>query len=339
MAWYGGANKAKGQLSGTLAIDGTSFTMKAGLTFPATLANVIATIENEMVLGSYAAGTFSIATRAFGGTSAAAHAADTWVYVNQVWEHISELQTALGSKPTAENDMLVGAPTPFGAWVVKTLAQVKTILGLGTAAYTASGDYAVAAKGVTNGDSHDHAGGDGGQVDHGGLAGLSDDDHTQYLKLAGGTLTGDITLGELTAIALDPDASADEKWSGITVTGTAGATLAVGDLCYLNSSWKWALANASAASTAGSVALGICILAGNDTQATRMLLMGTMKSAAFPASITGGAQLYVSTTAGDMTTTQPASVDQVIRVVGWAILDEPNTIYFNPSSDFITRTA
>ena len=35
---------------------------------------------------------------------------------------------------------------------------------------------------MTNGDSHDHSGGDGGQVDHGGLAGLGDDDHTQYIK-------------------------------------------------------------------------------------------------------------------------------------------------------------
>jgi len=37
----------------------------------------------------------------------------------------------------------------------------------GSAAYTASSDYAVAAKGVTNGDSHDHVGGDGAQIDHG----------------------------------------------------------------------------------------------------------------------------------------------------------------------------
>jgi hypothetical protein len=35
---------------------------------------------------------------------------------------------------------------------------------------------------VTNGNTHDHNGGDGAQVDHGSLAGLSDDDHTQYIK-------------------------------------------------------------------------------------------------------------------------------------------------------------
>lgn len=42
---------------------------------------------------------------------------------------------------TAENDVLVGGPNPFGAWVKKTLSEFKTILGLGTAAYTASTAY------------------------------------------------------------------------------------------------------------------------------------------------------------------------------------------------------
>lgn len=46
----------------------------------------------------------------------------------------------------------------------------------------AAAAYAPIAKGVTNGDSHDHSGGDGAQIDHGGLAGLADDDHTQYQK-------------------------------------------------------------------------------------------------------------------------------------------------------------
>ncbi len=40
--------------------------------------------------------------------------------------------------------------------------------------------YAPVAEGVTNGDAHDHVGGDGAQIDHGGTAGLGDDDHTQY---------------------------------------------------------------------------------------------------------------------------------------------------------------
>ena len=95
---------------------------------------------------------------------------------------------------TAENDVIVG--DGLGTWIKKTLAQFKTILGLGTAAYTASTDYAPAAKGVTNGDSHNHSGGDGAQIDHGGLAGLSDDDHPQYVHDTGNeTVEGIKTFG------------------------------------------------------------------------------------------------------------------------------------------------
>lgn len=45
--------------------------------------------------------------------------------------------------------------------------------------------YAPTGEGVTNGNSHDHSGGDGAQIDHGGLGGLADDDHTQYYKKDG----------------------------------------------------------------------------------------------------------------------------------------------------------
>lgn len=62
-----------------------------------------------------------------------------------------------------------------------------------------SGTYAAAANGVTNGDNHDHAGGDGARIDHGGLGGLSDDDHARYALLAGRaggqTFEGDTASG------------------------------------------------------------------------------------------------------------------------------------------------
>ena len=160
---------------------------------------------------------------------------------------------------------------------------------------------------------------------------------TLLLK-AGGTMSGDITLGENTAVALDPAGSADEKWSGITCSGTAGATLAVGDIIYLDvTATEWLLADASAVGTAGNVPLGLCILAANDGQATNILLIGTVRSAAFPASIALGAPVYVSETAGDITATAPVTTDSVMRRVGWAITAEPNTIYFNPSNDYITH--
>lgn len=45
---------------------------------------------------------------------------------------------------------------------------------------------APAASGVTNGDSHDHSGGDGAQIDHGSLGGRTDDDHSIYYNQARG---------------------------------------------------------------------------------------------------------------------------------------------------------
>lgn len=168
------------------------------------------------------------------------------------------------------------------------------------------------------------------------------------LTLAGADLTvpnltigeaGFITLSETSGIALDPAGSADEKWSGVTCTGTAGETIAVGDLIYLDvTATEWKLADADAASTSGDVPLGLCLTAANDGGATNILLVGTMRSAAFPASIALGAPVYVSTTAGDIQATQPSGTDDVVRRVGWAITAEPNTIYFNPSNDYVTHT-
>lgn len=68
--------------------------------------------------------------------------------------------------------------TTDAAWPAGTRIELRLTAGateskanLGTAAYTASTDYAVAAKGVTNGDSHDHSGGDGAQIAYSSLSG------------------------------------------------------------------------------------------------------------------------------------------------------------------------
>lgn len=79
------------------------------------------------------------------------------------------------------------------------------------------------------------------------------------------TFTGTVTLpktvlGE-TSLQLDPALSADGTWSGITETGTAGATLAFGQLCYFQASdSRWELADANL-SAGYDKKLGICILA------------------------------------------------------------------------------
>lgn len=156
-----------------------------------------------------------------------------------------------------------------------------------------------------------------------------------YLPLAGGTLSGDVQLGE-TDIKLDAELSGDEKWSGITMAGTAGATLAVGDVCYLASSGKWLLNDGilDGTDTGFSKQLGICVLAGGDTEPTEMLTYGKIRSAAFPA-FTVGSPVYLDDTAGDLVVAQPSTTNFAIRIVGFAITAED--LLFNPSNDYIVH--
>lgn len=137
--------------------------------------------------------------------------------------------------------------------------------------------------------------------------------------------SGNMTLGSL---------SADEKWSGIVIAGVLGATIAVGDLCYLNADdSRWELVDANL-SDGYDKQLGICVLAGNDGSATEMLVYGKVRSAAFPA-FTVGSPLYMSETAGDITHTAPTTADSATRKVGIATTAED--LLFNPSNDYYTH--
>jgi hypothetical protein len=172
---------------------------------------------------------------------------------------------------------------------------------------------------------------------------------TVLAPLASPIFTGTVTLptvvlGE-SSVQLDASISADGKWSGITETGTAGVTLAFGELCYFDvATSKWKLSKADAAATSGGVKLGMCILAANADAATEMLLFGKINAAAkFPA-LTVGAVCYISAaTAGlivagaaGATTGQPTGTDHVIRVIGWG--NTADELFFAPSPDYITHT-
>ncbi len=161
------------------------------------------------------------------------------------------------------------------------------------------------------------------------------------LTLSNKSVSGALNLEENASIALDPAASADGKYTGITRTGTAGAALAFGDLVYLDpTDSRWELADANAAQGADGDSrgvLGICVLAAAaDGDPTTILLYGTVRAdTAFP-TMTVNNQMYVSETAGDITGTQPTTTDVVIRVVGVAL--SADELLFNPSPDYITHT-
>lgn len=161
-----------------------------------------------------------------------------------------------------------------------------------------------------------------------------------YLKtlLAGAdTWTGDKTLAENVGIVLDAALSADGKYSGIVEAGTAGAALAFGEICYLQTSdSRWELARGNAASTSANK-LAICVLAAAaDGDPTLMLLFGKVRAdSKFPA-LTVGAPVYISAaTAGLITSTAPTgTTDFVVRKIGFG--NTADELFFQPSNDYIT---
>lgn len=154
------------------------------------------------------------------------------------------------------------------------------------------------------------------------------------LTTAGGTLTGSITLGENTSIALDPAGSADGKYTGITVTGVAGYAQTYGDLVYLAvADSRWELADADATATAGQVALAMVVVAGgSDGAACTLLLQGIIRADAKFPTMTVGATQFVGETAGAIQGAIPTGADNVIRTVGYALTADE--LYFNPSTDW-----
>jgi len=215
----------------------------------------------------------------------------------------------------------VGATTPTTGVFTTTTVNTGLLPDANDGAYlgqagTAFSDLFLAEGGVINWDSSDVT-----------------------LTQSGNTLTlagGDLVLGENTAIDYDEVLSADGTYTGIVIDGTAGATLAFGDIIYLAvADSRWELADASAASTSGAVLVGVCVLAAaGDASATKILLSGTVRAdTAFP-TFTVSAPIYISETAGDCTNTAPTTTDSVTRTLGFGI--DGNSMMFLPSSDYGT---
>jgi hypothetical protein len=115
-----------------------------------------------------------------------------------------------------------------------------------------------------------------------------------------------------------------------------GETLAIGDLgsptvgnvYYFSSSSTWLSTDADTAAQSRNL-IGI---ATNGAGFSRgMLIRGYFKNTAW--SFTIGAPVYLSVTAGGLSSTQPTATGDIVRVVGYAIAADE--LYFNPSQDWV----
>jgi len=136
-------------------------------------------------------------------------------------------------------------------------------------------------------------------------------------------------------VKLDSLLSADGKYSGVTFDGVLGATLAFGDLVYLNTTdQRWELTDADAEATSGDVMLALVLAAGNDGDTRLLLLQGFIREDDWNFT-SYGQPLFVGLTAGDMVQDVSGfTTGDTVRVVGYAS-SFADQIYFNPSRTWL----
>lgn len=148
-----------------------------------------------------------------------------------------------------------------------------------------------------------------------------------------GSNTGDQTYNGIADFLIEP--ASDQTAQGPRTNDiNAGATIAIMDLCYLDSAGKWQKTDADAVATAAGM-LAIALEAGTNNNPMLVALKGSViRNDAW--TWTAGQTLYMSGTAGAITSTAPSATDSVTRVIGYALTDD--CIYFDPSTDYITHT-
>jgi hypothetical protein len=145
-----------------------------------------------------------------------------------------------------------------------------------------------------------------------------------------------VTIDKFKEVKYEKPSNTDFSYQGDVVYFGATTGMTQGDLYYFNSSGNWAQADADAVSSSGSVLLAIALGTASDTNG--MLLKGTftMAAGAIDGTEATGDELYVSTTAGHVTSDVSAyTTGDVVRVVGYCLDGTNGQIWFNPSNDWI----
>ena len=103
---------------------------------------------------------------------------------------------------------------------------------------------------------------------------------------------------------------------------------------YYSNNGTWTHTDADAAATATGL---IAVALGGNSTTNGMLLRGTVKLDHDPGGNIG-VPLYLSTTAGDATSTAPSGNTDIVRVIGYN-LGTSGEIYFNPDNTFVEVSA
>ena len=126
----------------------------------------------------------------------------------------------------------------------------------------------------------------------------------------------------------DADADGDIVYFGSTTSMDAGK------IYYFTSSGTWALADADAESTAKGM---LAVALGSASNTNGMLIRGMVTLDHDPGTI--GDTVFLSTTAGQASSTAPSGNGDIVRVIGYCLDSTNGQIYFNPDGTFVEVTA
>ncbi len=154
------------------------------------------------------------------------------------------------------------------------------------------------------------------------------------LTFDGSTLTvsGDVTLADDKTITLadegqlifgDTAPSTDHTATGVVVSIASGESVTAFNAVYIRSDGEVGPADADAATS--MPAIGVALESKSDGQATKILISGVLRDDTY--NFTPGADLFIGTTAGEITATAPSGSGDTVQKIGVALTAD--TIYVN----------
>ena len=148
------------------------------------------------------------------------------------------------------------------------------------------------------------------------------------------TSSGDVTLADDKTITLadegqlifgDTAPSTDHTATGVVVSIASGESVTAFNAVYIRS--DGAVGPADADSADSMPAIGVALESKSDGQATKILISGVLRDDTY--NFTPGADLFVGTTAGEITATAPSGSGDTVQKIGVALTADSIYVNFN----------
>jgi hypothetical protein len=156
---------------------------------------------------------------------------------------------------------------------------------------------------------------------------LTDDGDGTVTSESGLTFDGSaLSLGDTGQVVFTDTAPAsDHTATGVVISIASGESVAAFNSVYIRSDGEVGPADADAVTS--MPAIGVALEAKGDGEATKILIQGVLRDDTY--NFTPGADLFIGTTAGEITATAPSGSGDTVQKVGVALTADSVYLNFN----------